>query len=241
MALEFDRRYLMHLPLPLAQLYRRAYNAKDARGRHDNAFYSFEALIKLAACPLVVAYLDEVRRSGVHVEALDRVLLRLALPSLGQWLNILRELARRFASLTDAASHPLGHVWTRLTRPHQDQPGMLALYRRIKNGPDGTPSTDPSCSLLQLLDALVQYRNGVFGHGAARFESFYEHDMGPLLFPALNEVLAKDLFDLLGPPSTHLVYLTELRVLADDRYELAMRELVGEQSERLSPQEMSAA
>ena len=48
----FHREYLYRLPLPLAQLYGRAFNAKDAaRGRHDNSFYLFEAFVKLTAAP----------------------------------------------------------------------------------------------------------------------------------------------------------------------------------------------
>jgi hypothetical protein len=53
MATDFQREYLVRLPLPLAQLYSRAHNAPAARARHDNTFYLFEVLIKLAACPLV--------------------------------------------------------------------------------------------------------------------------------------------------------------------------------------------
>jgi hypothetical protein len=52
----YHREYLAHLPLPLAQLCSRAYNAKDPRGQHDNAFYLFEALVNLMAAPLVAAY-----------------------------------------------------------------------------------------------------------------------------------------------------------------------------------------
>ena len=37
----FRRDYLVRLPLPLAQLYSPAYNAKDARSRDDNCFYLF--------------------------------------------------------------------------------------------------------------------------------------------------------------------------------------------------------
>jgi hypothetical protein len=55
MSQEFQRDYLVRLPLPLAQLYSRAHNAKDSRGRHDNTFYLCEALIKLAATPAVAA------------------------------------------------------------------------------------------------------------------------------------------------------------------------------------------
>jgi len=58
----FHRDYLVRLPLPLAQLYSRAHNAKQARARHDNAFYLCEALIKLAAAPAIVAYLNEASR-----------------------------------------------------------------------------------------------------------------------------------------------------------------------------------
>ena len=105
------------------QLYSRAYNDKDPRGRHNNTFYLFEALIKLAAAPAVAAYLHEADHGGPRVAALDRLLAHLALPSLGQWVAMLRELARHFGSRPDAAAHPLGHLWDQLDRPHRDRPG----------------------------------------------------------------------------------------------------------------------
>ena len=89
----FHRDYLVRLPLPLAQLYSRAHNATDPRGRHDNTFYLFEALIKLSAAPAIAEYLEEVERGEPRTAAIDKLLLQLALPSLGQWLGMLRELA----------------------------------------------------------------------------------------------------------------------------------------------------
>jgi eukaryotic-like serine/threonine-protein kinase len=240
MSLEFHRDYLIRLPQPLAQLYCRAYNAKDARGRHDHTFYLLEALIKLAATPLVAAYLDDAVRGGPRVAELDRRLAQLALPSLGQWLSILRDLAQYFGCRVDAATHPLGHLWQQLDSQRRDLPGVLALYRRIKNGPDGVPGGDQRCSLLELLDALVQYRNGVFGHGAGRFESFYEQEMGPLLFPAADEILADGVFDLLGPRGSRLVYLTELRMIDETHVELSLSDVVVPQSERLAPLSLTA-
>jgi Protein tyrosine and serine/threonine kinase len=240
MAATFHREYLVQLPLPLAQLYSRASNAKDPRGRYENAYYLFEALIKLTAAPLIAAYLQEVRHGGTHVEALDRQLTQLALPSLGQWVGMVREVARSFGERADASSHPLGHLWPQLTRQHRDQPGLLELYRRIKNGPDGRRTDDRACSVLQVFEALVQYRNGIF-HGGPRFAAFYERDMGPLLSPAVNELLAPEVFSPLGPPGTHLVYLTGLQVLAEERYELRMDELVGFQGAPLAPLELTPA
>lgn len=136
--------------MPLAQLCSRSYNAKDARGRHDNASYLFEALVKLAVAPAA------------------------------------------------------------------------------------------ACSLLTLFDALVQYRNLVFGHGAARFDFFYGPTMGPLLFPAINEVLAEGVFEFLGPSGSRLVQITEVRTLDERRRQAASRELVGLHVERLTPLELTS-
>ena len=237
----FHRDYLVRLPLPLAQLYSRAFNAKEARARHDNAFYLFESIIKLAAAPQIAAYLAEVKAGAPRVAPLDRLLAQLALPSLGQWVAMLRELARHFGQRADAASHPLGHVWGQLEPQRRDLPGILALYRRIKNGPDGEPAGNQSCSMLELLDALVQYRNGVFGHGASRFDAFYEHEMGPLLLPAASELLAEGVWDLLGPRGSRLVYLAEVRTVQEGRAEVGLMELVGRESERMAPLPLPAS
>jgi len=232
---QFHREYLLRLPLPLAQLYARAHNAKDARGRHDNAFYLFEATIKLAATPLVAAYLRDIEHGQARSAALDRLLAQLSLPSLGQWVGILRELARYIGNRPDAASHPMGHVWRQLSMVRRNKPAMLALYCRIKGGPDGQPAGDQSCSVLQVFEALVQYRNSVFGHGASRIDAFYEQEMGPQLFPAVDELLEEGVFDPIGPGGSRLVCITQLRALDDRTVEASMRELTGLQGERLAP------
>jgi tetratricopeptide (TPR) repeat protein/serine/threonine protein kinase len=240
MAADFQREYLLRLPLPLAQLYSRAHNAKDARGRHDNAFYLCEALVKLAGAPAVACYVQETQQGQPRAEALDRLLLQLALPSLGQWLAILRELSRHFGTRVDADRHPLGRLHEQLNRPRKDLAGALALYRRIKNGPDGAAAGDQSCSVMQVLEALVQYRNQVFGHGGPRFDSFFEKEMGPLLLPAVNDLLAEDVVDWLGPPGTRLAYLTEVRAVDAAQAEVGVRELVGRDSERAAPLRLPA-
>src|SRR5262245_51046426 len=110
MTQEFQRDYLIRLPLPLAQLYSRAHGDKSARGRHDNAYFLFEALIKLTAAPAVAAYVEAIEAGGPRVEVIDQALGKLALPSLGHWVAMLRELARHFSAPPDAAGHPLGHL-----------------------------------------------------------------------------------------------------------------------------------
>src|SRR5215475_3504737 len=235
MASTFHREYLIQLPLPLAQLYNRAHNAKDPRNRHDNAYYLFEALVKLLAAPLVAAYLQEVRHGGKRVDVIDWRLQQLALPSLGQWVGIVREVAKHFGTRAEPTSHPLAHLWGQLTRQHRDKPGLVGLYQRIKHGADGVRAGDRSCSILQVLEALVPYRNGVFGHGAVRFDSFYAQDMGPLLFPALNEMLTDEVLAPIGPPGSRLIYLHEVRAVSEETMEISFRDLVGYQGEWGAP------
>lgn len=237
---DYQRDYLLRLPLPLAQLYSRAYNAKDPRGRHDNGFYLCEALVKLLVAPAAACYLEECGRGQARSAIVDRTLTALALPSLGQWVGMLRELARHFAARVDAPSHPLGGLQAKLTQRRSDRSALTALYRRIKNGPDGAPTGDTTCSVLELFDALVPYRNGVFGHGSNRFETFYADDLGPLLFPALNEILSEGTLEILGPTGARLAYITELRTLDDGRVQVGLRELVGLQGERVAPLELPA-
>src|SRR4051812_29734446 len=96
MRAEFQREYLSHLPLPLAQLYSRAHNDKSARSRHDNAYFIFEALTRLAVAPAATEYLREAADGRARSAAVDQQLVHLARPSAGQWLGMLRELARHF-------------------------------------------------------------------------------------------------------------------------------------------------
>ncbi len=94
--------------------------------------------------------------------------------------------------------------------------------------------------MLQLLDALVQYRNLVFGPGGPRFDAFFEQDMGPLLLPAINDLLAENVVEWFGRPGSRFVYLTEIRMVDDAQTEIGLRELLGRDSERAAPLRLSA-
>lgn len=244
----FQRDYLLRLPLPLAQLYSRAFNAKDTRSRHDNGYYLFEAMLKLACAPAVGYYTEGLRFGAAKRDPkVDAALRALALPSLGQWLAILRTLARYFEEdaktrPAGAGPHPFAHLQAQVGRRRtgEEAPAMLALYNRIAHGPDEKSGTDSGCSLLQLFDRLVQYRNAVVGHGGPRFEDFYENEMGPLIFPALNETLADGFFEPMGPHGAHLVYLTEMRMINMGEFEVSYRELTGLQGQRTTPLRIDA-
>src|ERR1700694_5619467 len=96
-ALASDETLVKRLPLPLAQLYRRAHNAKTALERHLAAFYLWEASLKLLASVAVVAYAERGPPDPQLVEPLHN----LARPSLGHWWEFVRLLVPALAQQGD--------------------------------------------------------------------------------------------------------------------------------------------
>jgi hypothetical protein len=83
-----DESLIQHLPLPLAQLYRRAHNAKTPQDRHIAAFYAWEASLKLLGSVAVVEY----GRLGHPDPRMAERLKNLARPALGHWWELVRIL-----------------------------------------------------------------------------------------------------------------------------------------------------
>jgi hypothetical protein len=75
--------------LPLAQVYRRAVNAKSARDRHDAAYYLWEAALKLLGAMAVVAEAEQPHADPALAERLQN----LARPSVGHWWEFVGLLA----------------------------------------------------------------------------------------------------------------------------------------------------
>src|SRR3954453_20790045 len=99
-----DEELIRRIPLPMAQLYRRACNAKTSLDRHHNAYYLAEATLKLAAALRVGAALA----AGLdHRSPLARSLEQLCLPSVGHWVGFLRAASDYLHARPDAALLPM--------------------------------------------------------------------------------------------------------------------------------------
>src|SRR5437016_4625794 len=88
MFIPFDEGLARRLPLPLAQLYSRAHNAKAALERHLAAYYLWEAALKLLGSVAVAEY----ARLGSPDPQVAQCLQNLARPSLGHWWDFVRRL-----------------------------------------------------------------------------------------------------------------------------------------------------
>jgi serine/threonine protein kinase len=184
---------LLHdLPLPLAQLYRRAVNAKTALDRHHNAYYLAEAALKLAASVRI----SLVLRHGLPAQSpLAESLVQVCMASVGQWVGFLRETSRWLRGQPDAALLPLAEAHDELLRPGTI-PEVAAFARRVSHSEweEEPPlsrelaSTAGRAGILGFFDLIAAYRNQVFGHGGQRLPGFYA-EVGLLLLEAVKSVL----------------------------------------------------
>src|SRR5271157_1883840 len=121
-----DEELLRRLPLPLAQLYRRARNGKTPVDRHHNAYYLAEATLKLAASVRIGVALS----AGLDSQSpLARSLEQVCLPSVGHWVGFLRESSDYLQARPDAALLPLASAHEALTR-HEAFPAVLDFAER---------------------------------------------------------------------------------------------------------------
>jgi len=223
-----DETLAQNLPLPLAQLYRRAHNAKTALERHLTAFYLWEAGLKLLGCTAVVAY----AAGPDHDPQLSERLHNLARPALGHWVEFVRRLLPGLADAGAPGFAPLRDLLLGKTR--DDLPRAAGLDAALRQALEGKPQARATVCLTELFERLVRYRNQEIGHGAAgqRPADFYER-MGAALLQGAAEVLGR--VDLLA--GRRLVYVDAVR-LAGGLWLVERTELIGERGRKLPALEL---
>ncbi|MFC1853298.1 hypothetical protein ACFL27_24130 [candidate division CSSED10-310 bacterium] len=176
------------IPLPIAQVLRRAINAKSAVDRHHLAFFAGEALMKLAAAARVSVYLQYCFGPGGK---LSQQLESLVLPSTGHWLGFLRDVSAHLVKQSDRGMIPLAESYLNLAKAHPEwnnvEQFLITCVEVCTLKKEGATEARRK-GVLGFFTALVAYRNQVMGHGAQRQRSYYEQ-MGPLLLNAVVEVI----------------------------------------------------
>jgi len=211
--LPFDEELAQRLPLPLAQLYRRAHNASTLRDRHDTVYHLWEAALKLLASVAVTAYLET---GATPDDQLRQSLQNLARPSVGQWWEIVRRLTVNLNLL--------------LGKARDDMSRAAGLDAALLTTLEGRKGSRSNVHLATLFDRLVTYRNMEVGHGAfgQRGSQHYEQ-MGSALLAGVPQVL--DRLDVLA--GRKLIYVAEVRRLGTGGWSADRYELVGEAPRRL--------
>jgi WD40 repeat protein/serine/threonine protein kinase len=227
--IEVDESLLQRLPLPLAQLCRRAQNAKTSHGRHQASFYVWETTLKLLASVALVEYAD----CRDHDPKLVELLKKLARPSLGHWWEFVRRLLPVLAERGDA-----GFIASRdliLGRARDDMPRAAGLDAALLEELSKRVGAKSTVRLTELIDRLVQYRNREMGHGAAgqRPAEFYDK-MARVLFAAATELLGR--LDVLA--GRRLLFIGEVRRQSSRDWLAERYSLVGESAKRMESLEL---
>ncbi|HEV3263631.1 MAG TPA: protein kinase [Gemmataceae bacterium] len=231
-SLPLDEQLVQRLPLPLAQLCRRAHNVRTPLERHQAAYYLWEAALKLLASVAVVEYADLRNHDPELVERLKN----LARPSLGHWWEFIRRLVPVLAERGDAGFAAVRELV--LGRARDDAPraaGLDAALIEVLEGRSGARST---VRLTELIDRLVQYRNHEMGHGAAgqRQADFYAR-MSRALLAGAAEVLGR--LDVLA--GRRLLCVGEVRRQASGHWLVELSTLTGETAKRIESLEFPEA
>jgi WD40 repeat protein/serine/threonine protein kinase len=223
-----DESLVARLPLPLAQLYRRAHEVTLPLERHLVAFYLWEATLKLVASVAVVEY----AAGDAPDPAIAERLRNLARPSLGHWREFVRLLLPPLAARGDSAFVALHDFF--LGPPRDDLPAAAGLDALLRQHLEDRAGARATVALPELLDRLVSYRNRELGHGAVGLAkpAFYER-MGAALLSAAAEVQTR--VDVLA--GRQLVHTDAVR-LAGGLWVVDRTELIGERGRRLPPMEL---
>jgi hypothetical protein len=218
-----DEALLQRLPLPLAQLYRRALNAKNPLARHLTGFYIWEAGLKLLASVAIV----EFSRRGDCDAALQERLKNLARPALGHWWEFARLLLPRVA---EHGVEPFGQLRDLvLGKPRTDLPRVAGLDALLRQTLDGKEGQRASVQVNELFDRLVHYRNQVQAHGApGQLQEAVHQRLGRALVAGTAELWSR--IDVLA--GRRLVHIGEVRQVAG-AWLVERFELCGEMARRL--------
>jgi eukaryotic-like serine/threonine-protein kinase len=228
----FDEELVRRLPLPLAQLYRRADCAVDPLKRHLAAFDLWEASLLLLASTAIVEYAEQGDPDPQIVEKLKN----LARPHLGQWWELVRLLVPALASRGDEAFKRIAELLLGRTRDDLPRAAGLdaALLETLGKSKKGSQA---AVRLQDLFDHLVTYRNKVLAHAApGQLSDELNQKMARALLAGLGQILGR--IDFLA--GRRLLYIADVRQAAGN-WLIERFELVGEKARRLEPLELPRA
>jgi WD40 repeat protein/serine/threonine protein kinase len=229
-SLPIDDELVQKLPLPLAKLARRARNSKTPLDRHQDAYFLWEASLKLLGSVAVVEYVE----LGENDPKLVSLLQNLARPSIGHWWEIVRRLVIVLADTGDAGFVQLRDLL--LGRTRDDMPRAAGLHVALIEHQTGARApARATVRLTELVDRLVAYRNQEIGHGASGLSpaSFYDR-MARALLRGVTQILQK--VDVLA--GRKLIYVGEVRRQNSGNWLVDRYELLGESPRRIESLEL---
>lgn len=227
----FDEELCKRLPLPLAQLYRRAHTAKTNLEQHHVAYYLWEAALELLAGVVLVEYSSVSQPCDEHADLLKR----LARPQTVDWCRILRVLLP-IAARHDADLHRTSQILS--CSIEGELPCSAGLDAALREASQSDQPAKPSETLLDLFERLGEYRGSVFSADlfASHPADFYER-MGRALLASIGEWLPR--IDVLA--GQQLIFISDVTAQGTGRWFVQRYVLTGDIAHRARPLEVSGS
>jgi serine/threonine protein kinase len=226
-----DEELIRRLPLPLAQLYRRAHDAKTPLERHMMAYYLWQASLELLGSVAIVAYAER----SEHDPALAERLISLARPAVGNWWEYVRLLIPTLADAGEESFRGIRDLVLGSSRSNLPRAAALdTALRECLGGPAGAHSV---VRVSELFERLVRYRNRFIGHGVvgAQAPDFYER-MGEAILAGVGDLLGS--LDVLA--GRRLDYVVSVQRRENGAWGIERLDLTGETARPLKALERPA-
>lgn len=224
---EVDDTAARRLPLPLAQLCRRAANCKTVIDAHLTAYSLAEATIKLLSASAIVHYAEQ----PTHDPELVACLRKLARPALGQWWEFARRLIPVLAERHASYAHVRSVL---LERPHDDCPRAAGLNAAILAARGRKAPAGHTVRFDDVFNHIIEYRNKVLFHGSpSALPDALHQQMAGTFLRGMLEILGR--LDVLG--GSQLTYIDDVRQ-SQGQWVITRWDLTGEHPRRQPPLEM---
>jgi tetratricopeptide (TPR) repeat protein len=201
-------------PLPISVTFRKLRQLEDEpfSKRIKQLGEVLEVVIKYAAAIACRSYLIDHASS----ERVNEVLKQFNTPSLGKWVELLREsLKAQKGTASSSSSSPsakgnelldvLRHFYFDKLEGGRTHPVVVSCERLLEKLGNSELRIEPSHG--QLLELFVMFRNAKLGHGASMSEGEYGE-----LFASLEPILRQVLVGLSPLAALTLVHVQEVRV-----------------------------
>ncbi len=219
-----DESLIQRLPLPLFKLVRRFQNAKTPHERHQDAYYLWEAALKLLGSVAVVEYAELGRHDSELVEMLEN----LVRPAVSHWWQFVRRLVPILADSGDEGFSRIRDLV--LGRVRDDLPRAAGLDAALIEHQRGKASARTTVRLTELFDRLVAYRNKEIGHGAAGLRPGWFYDR-------MARALAGGVVEILGQldvqAGRRLIFVGDVRRQPSGEWLVERYELTGDSARRI--------
>jgi serine/threonine protein kinase/formylglycine-generating enzyme required for sulfatase activity len=221
-----DEKFASRLPLPLARIYRRFFDAKSVDERYHEAYNLWEGGVMLLLAVAMAAYAEQPAEEKVD-KWRDDLLKALSANPFGPRLAAIRTLVPLLARVKAAGFKKVDDLLFGEARV--DMPRAAGLDSMLKEEITGRKEARSTARLMELFDRLLELRNREWHTSLGRRPRAFYRSMGDALLLGLQNIYAQ-LDPLAGG---RLLFLGEKHKTSTDTVLVDRWELTGDVPRRL--------